>query len=77
VLQGVVTGEDERAANQLDSGNRAFSLWDAKRPKRLVRAPGLGVLNQRLPGRVAALCAGKFLGRNHGAVRNAKPTNDD
>ena len=54
-----------------------FSLWDAERPERLVRAPGLGVLNQCLPGRVASLCAGKFLGRNHGAVCNAEPTNDD
>jgi hypothetical protein len=43
----------------------------------LVRAPGLGVLNQCLPGRVAPLCAGKFLGRNHGAIGNTKPANDD
>ena len=54
-----------------------LSLWYAERSKRLVRAPGLGVLNQCLPGRVAPLCAGKFLGRNHGAVGNTKPANDD
>ena len=45
--------------------------------KRLVSAAGLGVLNQCRPGRVASLCVSKFLGPNHGAVCNGKPTDND
>jgi hypothetical protein len=68
---------NRQAAEQLYYGNHYLSLWDAKRSNGLIGASSLGVLNQCLPGRVAPLCAGKFLCRDHGAVRNAEPTDND
>jgi len=68
---------NRQAADQSHYDSHHLSLWDAKRSNGLIGASGLGVLNQCLPGRVAPLCAGKFLCRNHGAVRDAEPANDD
>jgi hypothetical protein len=55
----------------------APSLLHAEGSKRFVRAPGLGVLNQRQPGCFATLGVRKFLGRYHGAIGNAEPAEDD
>jgi len=44
----------------------------------IFKPAGLGVLNQRKPGCLAALYARKFLGRHGGAIYGpAEPANDD
>ena len=47
-------------------------------PERVLKPAGLGILDQRKPGCLAALYACKFLGRHGGAIYgSAKPANDD
>jgi hypothetical protein len=47
-------------------------------PERVLKPAGLGILNKRKPGRLAALCAGKFLGRYGGAIYGpTEPADDD
>jgi hypothetical protein len=58
-------------------GALVSSLLQAEGPKRLVKATGLGVLDQCLPGCFATLCACKFLCRYHGAIDSPEPAHDD
>ena len=47
-------------------------------PERVLKPAGLGILNQRKPGCLAALCTRKFLGRYGGAIYGpAEPADDD
>ena len=57
---------------------RRVSLLQADRPQRVLKPAGLGILNQRKPGCLAAFCTGKFLGRYGGAIDGpAEPADDD
>jgi len=47
---------------------RSVSLLQADWPERVLQPTGLGILRQRKPGCLAALCTGKFLGRYGGAI---------
>jgi hypothetical protein len=62
-----------------DIGQPIFpaSLLHAEGPERLVKATGLGVVDQCLPGSFATLCARKLLCRYHGAIDSPKPAHDD
>ena len=55
-----------------------FSFFLAEAPKRLFGPTGLSVINERQAGRIATLCARKFLGRYRGTLDGpAEPANDD
>ena len=57
---------------------RSVSLLQADCPERVLKPAGLGILSQRQPRCLAALCTGKFLGRYGGAIyRPAGPADDD
>ena len=57
---------------------RSVSLLQADCPERVLKPAGLGILDQRKPGCLAALYARKFLGRHGGAIYGpAEPANDD
>ena len=57
-----------RATFRQPTGLRSVSLLQADCPERVLKPAGLGILNQRKPGCLAALCTGKFLGRYGGAI---------
>jgi hypothetical protein len=47
-------------------------------PERVLKPAGFGITGQRKPGRLAALCTCKFLGRYGGTIYGpAEPADDD
>jgi len=57
---------------------RSVSLLQADCPERVLKPAGLGILSQRKPRCLAALCTGKFLGRYGGAIYGpTEPADDD